>query len=85
MTRPDRVLGQVVVDPEATVLDEDDELRPLLVGVVHRLAQRRARRHDRKVLIEPGPDVGKQRQCPYLADPLPFFGRQDHGLALDQS
>ncbi len=32
--RPDRVLGQVFVDPEASILDVDDELRPLLVGVV---------------------------------------------------
>ena len=59
--RPDRILGQIVVDSEPSVLDVNDELRPLLVGEVHRLAERRARRHDRQMLVEPAADVREQR------------------------
>ena len=73
--RPDRVLGQVVVDPKPTILDLYSQLRPLLVGVVHRFAQRRAWRHDREMLVEPAADVLEQGPRAFLADPLPFLGR----------
>lgn len=74
--RPDRVLDQIIVHAQPPVFEIHDELRPLIVRIVHRPAERRAWRHDRDVLVQPGPEFLEQRPGSQDPDALPLFWRQ---------
>jgi hypothetical protein len=59
--RPDRVLGQVVVELEVAVLQERDQDRPLLAGVLDRLAEQALGQYLAGLVVEPGLDLIQDR------------------------
>src|SRR5690606_33870574 len=58
---PERARDAVVVELDATVLEEADEVRPLVDGVGERLAERRARWRLVVGLRDPGAELGHER------------------------
>jgi YD repeat-containing protein len=79
----DGVLDEVGVEWDAAVVEDADELRPLVVEVGERLAGERLGRHARQGVVEPAAQRGEHGPRALLADVVPLLGRRVLRRALD--
>jgi hypothetical protein len=80
---PQRALGGVVAEPDATIVEEADEGRPSAQHVVDGLGQVAGARELVSRLVQPGLQLGDQWLAARLPNRLPLGGGKAQDLTLD--